>query len=94
MILEFPRPPQATQQQQQEAGQPLLQLHSSYFYEGKAYIQAVCRFLDRFVAVLRSRIRIRRIRMCFGPPGPGSGSSSTRNGSGFFYNQAKIVQTP
>jgi hypothetical protein len=34
MILELPRPPQATQQQQQEADQPLIQLHSSYFYEG------------------------------------------------------------
>jgi hypothetical protein len=53
MILEFPRPPQATQQQQQEAGQPLIQLHSSYFYEGKVHVQAMCRFLDRFVAALR-----------------------------------------
>jgi hypothetical protein len=56
MILELPRPPQATQQQQQEADQSLLQLHSSYFYEGigiQYTIQAVCRFLDRFVAALR-----------------------------------------
>jgi hypothetical protein len=37
MILELPRPPQATQQQQQEAGKPLLQFHSSYFHEGKVY---------------------------------------------------------
>ncbi len=30
----------------------------------------------------------------FGPPGPGSGSISTRyrSGSGFFYNQAKLVR--
>jgi hypothetical protein len=28
----------------------------------------------------------------FGPPGSGSGSSSTRYGSGSFYNQTKIVR--
>ncbi len=60
MILEFPRPPQATQQQQQEAGQPLIQLHSSYFYEGKVY-----NIHKDNVAVSRSVLRI-RIRMFLG----------------------------
>jgi hypothetical protein len=30
----------------------------------------------------------------FGPPGSASGSTSQRYGSGFFYNQAKIVRKP
>ncbi len=36
------------------------------------------------------RIRIRRIHMCFGPPG--FGSVSQKYGSGSFYHQAKIVR--
>ncbi len=38
------------------------------------------------------RIRICRIRMCFEPPGFGSGSISTRYRSGSFYNESKIVR--
>ncbi len=86
MILEFLRPPQATQQQQQEAGQSLLQLHSSYFYEGKVYNTGSVPFSRSVCSSV--------VDVCFGLPGSGSGSSSTRNGSGSgsFYYQAKIVR--
>jgi hypothetical protein len=40
----------------------------------------------------KSYVWFRRIRMCFGPPGSGSGSISTRYGSGSFYHQAKVVR--
>jgi len=52
MILELSHTPQATQQQQQEAGQPLLQLYSSYFYEGKVYITIQYRQCAVFSIVL------------------------------------------
>jgi hypothetical protein len=89
MILELPRPPQATQQQQQEAGKPLIQLYSSYFYEGKVYntgsvpfSPSVCNSVadvDPYVLGLLDPDQI--VRGTDPDPDPGS-----------FYSQAKIVK--
>jgi hypothetical protein len=80
MILELSRPPQATQQQQQEAGKPLLQLHSSYFYEGKVYNTGSVPFSRSVCSSVAEPDPEpdKEDPYVFGPPGSGSGSSSTR----------------